>query len=76
MMFFFAWLIATIFIPVFSINLPMLLVGNILCSVGSGAFQTLTTTYASEVVPTALRPYTTAWVCICWGTLLMLPWSS
>ncbi len=27
---------------------------------GRGVFQTLSTTYASEVVPTALRPYVTA----------------
>jgi hypothetical protein len=29
--------------------------------------QTLSTTYASEVVPTVLRPYVTAYVCMCWG---------
>jgi len=67
MMFFFAWLILVNAISVFATNLPMLLVGNILASIGTGSFQTLTTAYASEVVPTNLRPYTTAWVCIAWG---------
>ena len=39
------------------------------CRLGHGAkvLQTLSTTYASEVVPTVLRPYVTAWVCMCWG---------
>ncbi|WVF71044.1 hypothetical protein IAT40_005841 [Kwoniella sp. CBS 6097] len=72
MLFFFIWLIAMNFISVFAVNLPMLLVGNTLASVGTGSFQTLTTTYASEVVPTVLRPYTTAWVCCAWGIGLTL----
>jgi SP family general alpha glucoside:H+ symporter-like MFS transporter len=29
--------------------------------------QTLSTAYAVEVVPTVLRPYVTAYVCMCWG---------
>lgn len=32
-----------------------------------GTFQTCTTAFASEIVPTVLRPYVTAWVCMCWG---------
>lgn len=31
-----------------------------------GVFQTLTTTYASEVTPVALRPYLTTYVNLCW----------
>lgn len=34
--------------------------------------QTLTTTYASEIVPTILRHYLTAYVCICWGAGILL----
>lgn len=34
--------------------------------------QTLSTTYASEVVPTVLRPYVTAYVCMCWGAGILL----
>lgn len=34
--------------------------------------QTLSTTYASEIVPTVLRPYVTAYVCMCWGAGILL----
>ncbi len=34
--------------------------------------QTLTTAYACEVVPTVLRPYVTAYVCMCWGAGILL----
>lgn len=34
--------------------------------------QTLTTSYASEVVPTVLRAYVTAYVCMCWGAGILL----
>jgi MFS transporter, SP family, general alpha glucoside:H+ symporter len=34
--------------------------------------QTLSTTYAAEVVPTVLRPYVTAYVCMCWGAGILL----
>lgn len=34
--------------------------------------QTLSTAYASEVVPTVLRPYVTAYVCMCWGAGILL----
>lgn len=34
--------------------------------------QTLSTTYACEVVPTILRPYVTAYVCMCWGAGILL----
>lgn len=30
-------------------------------------FQTLTTTYAAEIAPVAMRGYLTAWVSMCWG---------
>lgn len=39
---------------------------QILCGLPWGTFQTLTTTYASEVCPVALRPYLTTYVNLCW----------
>jgi len=58
---------ATIFILFFSTSVEMLLVGNILCGIPWGIFQTLTTAYAAEIAPTAMRGYLTAWVSMCWG---------
>ena len=37
-----------------------------------GLSKTLTTSYACEVVPTVLRPYVTAYVCMCWGAGILL----
>ena len=34
--------------------------------------ETLSTTYAVEIVPTILRPYVTAYVCMCWGAGILL----
>ncbi|RSH89194.1 hypothetical protein EHS25_002306 [Saitozyma podzolica] len=67
MMFFLAWMCITIFGPVFATSLPLLAFGEAMCGVSWGVFQTLSTSYASEVVPTILRPYVTAYVCMCWG---------
>ena len=55
-----------IFIPFFAKNLPMLLVGEILQGIPWGVFQTMTTAYASEVAPVALRAYLTTYVNLCW----------
>ncbi|KAI7482391.1 sugar porter family MFS transporter [Hortaea werneckii] len=55
-----------IFLLFFAQSLPMLLIGEILCGFPWGTFQTLTTTYASEVCPVALRPYLTTYVNLCW----------
>lgn len=71
-MFFMCWLICTIFITFFAPSLPVLAVGEALCGIPWGVFQTLSTTYASEVVPTVLRPYVTAYVCMCWGAGILL----
>lgn len=38
----------------------------------SDSFQTLSTTYACEIVPTVLRPFVTAYVCMCWGAGILL----
>ncbi|OJJ45236.1 hypothetical protein ASPZODRAFT_143882 [Penicilliopsis zonata CBS 506.65] len=58
--------VAFIFIIFFSTSLPMLLVGEILVGIPWGVFQTVTTTYASEVCPVVLRPYLTTYVNLCW----------
>lgn len=55
-----------IFIVFFAQNIEMLLAGEILCGIPWGVFQTLTTAYASEVCPVALRGYLTTYVNLCW----------
>lgn len=78
-------MIATIFIPVFAVSLPMLLAGNFINGVPWGGksqrsdwcfdervadhsvFQTLTTAYAAEICPMALRAHLTSFVNICWA---------
>ncbi|KAH8897920.1 putative MFS alpha-glucoside transporter [Thozetella sp. PMI_491] len=72
MMFFMTWMAAMIFIPVFAPSLPVLAFGEAMCGISWGVFQTLSTTYASEIVPTILRPYVTAYVCMCWGAGILL----
>ncbi|KAH8899863.1 general substrate transporter [Thozetella sp. PMI_491] len=61
-----------IFIIYTSQTLTQLLIGEILAGVPWGVFQTLTTTYASEVCPVHLRAYLTTYVNLCWvlGQLL------
>ncbi|KAF4959243.1 hypothetical protein FSARC_10759 [Fusarium sarcochroum] len=72
MMFFMAWMAVMIAIPCFAPSLEVLAFGEAMCGVSWGVFQTLSTTYASEVVPTILRPYVTAYVCMCWGAGILL----
>ena len=55
-----------IFLSFFSFNLGTLLAGQILCGCSWGVFSTLTTTYAAEVMPLALRGYLTANTNLCW----------
>ena len=59
-------LVAFIFIPFFAPSLTVLLIGQILQGLPWGVFQTLTTSYAAEVTPVALRPFLTTWVNGCW----------
>lgn len=59
-------MIAFIFIPFFAQNLTTLLIGDILQGIPWGVFQTMTTAYASEVCPVALRAYLTTYVNLCW----------
>ncbi|RSH89188.1 hypothetical protein EHS25_002300 [Saitozyma podzolica] len=61
-----------IFIPVFATSLPMLFVGDLICGIPWGIFQTLSTAYAAEVCPMALRGYLTSFVNMCWGFGLFL----
>jgi hypothetical protein len=44
-----------IFVLFFAVNIEMILVGNLLAGIPWGIFQVITTAYASEVVPPALR---------------------
>lgn len=69
---FMAWMMVTIFIPFFAPSLSVLAFGEFMCGIPWGVFQTLSTSYASEVVPTVLRPYVTAYVCMCWGAGILL----
>ncbi|KAL5335395.1 general substrate transporter [Aspergillus crustosus] len=55
-----------IFILFFAPDLPTLLVGEILCGIPWGVFQTVTTAYAADVCPVALRGYLTTYVNLCW----------
>ena len=64
---FMVWMAIAIFIPVFTPSLDVLAFGEAMCGIPWGVFQTLSTTYACEIVPTVLRPYVTAYVCMCWG---------
>ncbi|ETS75825.1 hypothetical protein PFICI_12769 [Pestalotiopsis fici W106-1] len=58
--------VAFIFIPFFAHNVETLLAGEILLGIPFGIFQTLACTYASEVCPTQLRSYLTAYINLCW----------
>lgn len=55
-----------IFITFFAPNIEVLLVGEILCGLPWGVFQTITTAYAAEVVPVPLRHVLTTYVNLCW----------
>ena len=59
-------MICFIFIPFFAPNIHVLLAGEILQGIPWGIFQTLTTAYASDVCPVALRAYLTTYVNMCW----------
>ncbi|KAJ5620937.1 general substrate transporter [Penicillium lagena] len=59
-------LCAFIFIPFFAPNLPVLLLGLILCSIPWGVFGILGSAYASEICPLALRGVLTSFINICW----------
>lgn len=55
-----------IFVTFFAPNLPVLLVGELLCGIPWGVFAVLAPAYASEVCPVVLRGYLTAYLNLCW----------
>lgn len=59
-------MIAFIFVLFFAPNVKVLVVGEILCGIPWGAFQSVTPAYASEVAPMVLRPYLTTFINMCW----------
>ncbi|GAB7366570.1 hypothetical protein MBLNU230_g8556t1 [Neophaeotheca triangularis] len=71
-MFFMGWMFCAVFIIFFAPSLEVLAFGEAMCGISWGIFQTLSTTYAVEIVPTILRPYVTAYVCMCWGAGILL----
>jgi len=60
------WLCVFIFLAFFANTVGLLLASEVLCGISWGAFQTLSTTYASEIMPVALRAYLTSNVNFCW----------
>lgn len=62
-----ASIVAFVFLTFFAPNLPVLLVGELLCGIPWGVFATLAPAYASEVCPMALRGYLTVYVNLCWA---------
>ncbi|KAJ6440004.1 sugar porter (SP) family MFS transporter [Purpureocillium lavendulum] len=59
-------MIAFVFVLFFAPNVKVLVVGEILCGIPWGAFQSITPAYASEVAPVVLRPYLTTFINMCW----------
>lgn len=53
--------IGLVFLFFFAKNIGMLFAAEMLCGLPWGAFQTLTTTYAADVTPIALRPILTTY---------------
>ncbi|KAJ9104043.1 hypothetical protein QFC19_004177 [Naganishia cerealis] len=54
-------------VSVTATRVEQLLVYYLIAGIPWGIFQTLTITYASEVMPVALRQYLTTYVNFCWG---------
>ena len=55
-----------IFLSFFAGSIQVLLASQVLSGIPWGIFQTLSTTYAAEVMPVALRAYLTSNVNLCW----------
>lgn len=72
MIFTLIWMSLFVFLAFFAINIEMLLAAQVLCGLPWGIFQTLSTTYAAEVMPVVLRSYLTSNINMCWliGQLL------
>ncbi|KAI5460440.1 general substrate transporter [Mariannaea sp. PMI_226] len=59
-------MIAFVFVLFFAPNVKILVLGEVLCGIPWGAFQSVTPAYASEVAPIVLRPYLTTFINMCW----------
>ncbi|KAI1653731.1 sugar transporter [Daldinia decipiens] len=59
-------MIMFIFVLFFAPNVQVLVIGEILCGIPWGAFQSAAPAYASEVAPVVLRPYLTTFINMCW----------
>ncbi|RSH93592.1 hypothetical protein EHS25_006237 [Saitozyma podzolica] len=66
------FMIGAIFIVVFAKDMPMLFGGELVCGIAWGIFQTLTTAYAAEICPLAVRAHLTSFVNICWAMGLFI----
>ena len=66
MVFTLIWMSLFVFLAFFAVNIKMLLVSQVLCGLPWGICQTLSTTYAAEVMPVVLRSYLTSNVNMCW----------
>ncbi|KAF1936864.1 sugar transporter [Clathrospora elynae] len=55
-----------IFVPFFATSKAVLLIGQCLLGVPWGVFQCISTVYAADVCPVALRAYLTTYVNACW----------
>ena len=60
------WISLFFFMAFFAVSIEMLLAAQVLCGLPWGIFQTLSTTYAAEVMPVVLRSYLTSNVNMCW----------
>ncbi|KAL2784123.1 hypothetical protein BJX66DRAFT_348630 [Aspergillus keveii] len=59
-------LAAFVFLPVFAPNIQTLLAAQILCGIPWGVFQTLSVSYAAEVMPVVLRGHFLSYINLCW----------
>ncbi|KAI2774488.1 sugar transporter [Daldinia loculata] len=59
-------MIMFIFVLFFAPNVQVLVIGEVLCGIPWGAFQSVAPAYASEVAPVVLRPYLTTFINMCW----------
>ncbi|KAK6077248.1 MFS maltose [Seiridium cupressi] len=59
-------MIAFVFVLFFAPDIKTLVVGEVLCGIPWGAFQSVTPAYAAEVAPMVLRPYLTTFINMCW----------
>jgi MFS transporter, SP family, general alpha glucoside:H+ symporter len=57
---------ASTFVVFFAPNLAVLVVGEFLCGIPWGVFQTLSASYSSDVCITPIRAYATSWNNLCW----------